>query len=60
MMAGITALCLVPLLLQTGPGSEIQRPLAIVVLGGLFTSTALTLLLLPILYRRFGAPEARP
>lgn len=60
MTAGITALGLVPLLLQTGPGSEIQRPLAIVVLGGLFTSTALTLLLLPILYRRFGAPEARP
>ena len=60
MTAGITALGLVPLLLQTGPGSEIQRPLAIVVLGGLFTSTALTLLLLPILYRRFGASEARP
>ncbi|MBK9428711.1 MAG: efflux RND transporter permease subunit [Gammaproteobacteria bacterium] len=60
MTAGITALGLVPLLLQTGPGSEIQRPLAIVVLGGLFTSTALTLLLLPILYRRFGAPESRP
>jgi cobalt-zinc-cadmium resistance protein CzcA len=60
MTAGITALGLVPLLLQTGPGSEIQRPLAIVVLGGLFSSTALTLLLLPILYRRFGAPEARP
>ncbi|GMU45267.1 MAG: hypothetical protein AMXMBFR26_00490 [Porticoccaceae bacterium] len=60
MTAGITALGLVPLLLQTGPGSEIQRPLAIVVLGGLFTSTALTLLLLPILYRRFGAPEVRP
>ena len=60
MTAGITAFGLVPLLLQTGPGSEIQRPLAIVVLGGLFTSTALTLLLLPILYRRFGAPESRP
>jgi cobalt-zinc-cadmium resistance protein CzcA len=60
MTAGIAALGLVPLLLQTGPGSEIQRPLAIVVLGGLITSTALTLLLLPILYRRFGAAEARP
>ena len=60
MTAGIAALGLVPLLLQTGPGSEIQRPLAIVVLGGLVTSTALTLLLLPILYRRFGAAEARP
>ncbi|MGD9984807.1 MAG: efflux RND transporter permease subunit [Porticoccaceae bacterium] len=60
MTAGIAALGLVPLLLQTGPGSEIQRPLAIVVLGGLITSTALTLLLLPILYRRFSAAEARP
>ncbi|GAB4361170.1 MAG: CusA/CzcA family heavy metal efflux RND transporter [Immundisolibacter sp.] len=60
MTAGIAALGLVPLLLQTGPGSEIQRPLAIVVLGGLVSSTALTLLLLPVLYRRFGAPEARP
>lgn len=45
-----TALGLLPLLLATGPGSEIQRPLAIVVLGGLATSTALTLVLLPSLY----------
>ncbi|MDP1907673.1 MAG: efflux RND transporter permease subunit [Hyphomicrobium sp.] len=43
-----------PLLLASGPGSEIQRPLAIVVVGGLITSTLLTLILLPILYRRFG------
>ena len=54
MTASITALGLVPLLLANGPGSEIQRPLAIVVVGGLLTSTALTLLLLPILYQRFG------
>jgi cobalt-zinc-cadmium resistance protein CzcA len=54
MTASITALGLVPLLLASGPGSEIQRPLAIVVIGGLLTSTALTLLLLPILYQRFG------
>jgi cobalt-zinc-cadmium resistance protein CzcA len=54
MTATITALGLVPLLLATGPGSEIQRPLAVVVVGGLITSTLLTLLLLPILYRRFG------
>ena len=54
MTASITALGLVPLLLANGPGSEIQRPLAIVVIGGLLTSTALTLLLLPILYQRFG------
>jgi len=45
---------LVPLLFASGPGSEIQRPLAIVVIGGLISSTLLTLILLPILYRRFG------
>ena len=54
MTASIAAFGLVPLLFATGPGSEIQRPLAIVVIGGLVTSTALTLILLPILYRRFG------
>src|SRR6476646_10060893 len=54
MTASITALGLVPLLFATGPGSEIQRPLAIVVIGGLVSSTALTLILLPILYRRYG------
>jgi cobalt-zinc-cadmium resistance protein CzcA len=54
MTASIAAFGLVPLLFASGPGSEIQRPLAIVVIGGLVTSTALTLLLLPILYRRFA------
>jgi cobalt-zinc-cadmium resistance protein CzcA len=54
MTASIAALGLVPLLAATGPGSEIQRPLAIVVIGGLVTSTALTLLILPLLYQRFG------
>ena len=39
-----------PVLLATGPGSELQRPLAVVVIGGLFTSTLLTLVLLPTLY----------
>ncbi len=58
MTASITAFGLVPLLLASGPGSEIQRPLAIVVIGGLVSSTALTLLLLPVLYRRFGQPPA--
>jgi cobalt-zinc-cadmium resistance protein CzcA len=53
MTASITAWGLIPLLLASGPGSEIQKPLAIVVVGGLFTSTALTLLMLPVLYRRF-------
>jgi len=54
MTASIAAFGLVPLLFASGPGSEIQRPLAIVVIGGLISSTALTLFLLPILYRRFG------
>lgn len=54
MTASIAAFGLVPLLFATGPGSEIQRPLAIVVIGGLITSTLLTLVLLPILYLRFG------
>ncbi|ACT48666.1 efflux RND transporter permease subunit [Methylotenera mobilis] len=53
MTASIAAFGLIPLLFATGPGSEIQRPLAIVVIGGLVSSTALTLVLLPILYRRF-------
>ena len=56
MTASITGLGLFPLLLATGPGSEIQRPLAIVVIGGLVSSTLLTLVLLPILYRRFSLP----
>ncbi len=59
MTASITALGLIPLLLATGPGSEIQRPLAVVVIGGLFSATLLTLVLLPILYRRFGV-SSRP
>ena len=60
MTASITAFGLVPLLFATGPGSEIQRPLAIVVTGGLLTSTLLTLVLLPILFERFGeGPDER-
>jgi cobalt-zinc-cadmium resistance protein CzcA len=54
MTASIAAFGLVPLLFATGPGSEIQRPLAIVVIGGLISATVLTLILLPILYERFG------
>ncbi|MFA5627768.1 MAG: CusA/CzcA family heavy metal efflux RND transporter [Thiohalomonadaceae bacterium] len=50
MTAMIASLGLTPLLFATGPGSELQRPLAIVVIGGLFTSTLLTLILLPTLY----------
>jgi cobalt-zinc-cadmium resistance protein CzcA len=54
MTASITAFGLVPLLFATGPGSEVQRPLAVVVIGGLITSTALTLIVLPVLFRHFG------
>jgi heavy metal efflux system protein len=58
MTASVAAFGLVPLLFATGPGSEIQRPLAIVVIGGLVTSTLLTLVLLPIFYRRFFSRSA--
>jgi heavy metal efflux system protein len=53
MTATVAMLGLVPFLFATGPGSEIQRPLAIVVIGGLITSTLLTLVVLPALYRTF-------
>ncbi len=60
MTASIAAFGLIPLLFATGPGSEIQRPLAIVVIGGLVSSTFLTLFLLPILFKLFGlSPEAK-
>ena len=51
MTAAVSMMALIPLLLSSGPGSEIQRPLATVVIGGLFSSTALTLVVLPVLYR---------
>ncbi len=59
MTANIAAFGLVPLLFASGPGSEIQRPLAIVVIGGLVSCTTLTLFLLPIFYQRyaFAAPR---
>ncbi|WP_446743830.1 efflux RND transporter permease subunit [Silvibacterium acidisoli] len=53
MTATVAALGLMPFLFASGPGSEIQRPLAIVVIGGLVSSTALTLLLLPVVYAFF-------
>ncbi len=53
MTATIATWGLVPLLFATGPGSEIQKPLATVVIGGLVSSTTLTLILLPLLYRQF-------
>lgn len=59
MTAAIAAFGLVPLLFASGPGSEIQKPLAVVVIGGLVTSTLLTLIVLPIMYRRFGVSNGR-
>lgn len=53
MTATVALLGLIPMLFATGPGSEVQRPLAIVVIGGLITSTLLTLVVLPTLYKRF-------
>ena len=55
MTAITTGLGLIPLLLATGTGSDVQRPLATVVIGGLVTSTILTLLVLPSLYKWFAA-----
>jgi len=60
MTASIAAFGLIPLLFASGPGSEIQRPLAIVVTGGLVSSTLLTLILLPILYRLYGQSSKVP
>jgi len=59
MTAIIAAFGLLPLLFSTGPGSEIQRPLAIVVINGLVSSTILTLIILPILYMRFSKKSVR-
>ena len=60
MTASIAAFGLVPMLFASGPGSEVQRPLAIVVVGGLVSSTMLTLVLLPILFRQFGVERKTP
>ena len=60
MTATVAALGLVPFLFATGPGSEVQRPLAIVVIGGLVSSTLLTLVIVPILYRWFEPHDVAP
>ena len=57
--ASVAALGLVPMLFATGPGSEIQKPLAAVVIGGLISSTLLTLFLLPTLYKVFEREPAQ-
>jgi cobalt-zinc-cadmium resistance protein CzcA len=59
MTASIAALGLIPMLLSSGVGSEVQRPLATVVVGGLFSSTLLTLFVLPSLYSVFSAGAIR-
>jgi cobalt-zinc-cadmium resistance protein CzcA len=53
MTAAVAMLGMVPMVLSTDVGAEVQRPLAVVVIGGLFTSTLLTLVVLPCLYRWF-------
>lgn len=53
MTASVAMLALIPMLFATGPGSEVQRPLAVVVIGGLISSTLLTLVVLPTLYKWF-------
>jgi cobalt-zinc-cadmium resistance protein CzcA len=58
MTATVAALGLVPFLFATGPGSEVQKPLAVVVIGGLVTSTALTLLVVPAIYSFFEGRKA--
>ena len=71
MTALVASLGFVPMALATGTGAEVQRPLATVVIGGIVSSTALTLLVLPALYRLVhrrddrvpasaSAPDARP
>ncbi len=55
MTALVASLGFLPMAVATGTGSEVQRPLAVVVIGGLVTATGLTLLVLPVLYRWAGS-----
>ena len=57
MTAFTTVLGLIPLMWSTGTGSEVQRPLATVVIGGIFTSTILTLLVIPSVFKWFTVSE---
>ena len=59
MTALVASLGFVPMALATGPGAEVQRPLATVVIGGILSSTLLTLLVLPALYRMFNRVTPR-
>ncbi|MBB6252996.1 efflux RND transporter permease subunit [Nitrospirillum iridis] len=60
MTALVASLGFVPMALAIGSGAEVQRPLATVVIGGLISATALTLVVLPALYRRFAVPGSVP
>jgi cobalt-zinc-cadmium resistance protein CzcA len=53
----VAALGFVPMALNTGVGAEVQRPLATVVIGGVLSANALTLMVLPAIYRTFGGPR---
>jgi cobalt-zinc-cadmium resistance protein CzcA len=57
MTAATTALGLLPMIWASGVGSEVQRPLAVVVVSGVVTSTLLTLIVLPVLYQWFGGSK---
>jgi len=59
MTASVASLGFVPMALATGPGAEVQRPLATVVIGGVLSSTALTLLVMPVLFTLFRARSDR-
>jgi cobalt-zinc-cadmium resistance protein CzcA len=59
MTATVAMLGLIPFLFATGPGSEIQKPLAVVVIGGLLSSTLLTLVLVPVVYSLFEGREKK-
>ncbi len=56
MTALVAAFGFIPMMISVGVGAEVQRPLATVVVGGIITSTLLTLIVLPVLYTRFGRP----
>jgi cobalt-zinc-cadmium resistance protein CzcA len=60
MTAFVAGIGFLPMALQVGIGAEVQRPLATVVIGGLVTSTLLTLVVLPTLYARFGRRSEEP
>jgi cobalt-zinc-cadmium resistance protein CzcA len=59
MTALVASLGFLPMALATGTGAEVQRPIAIVVIGGLISATLLTLLILPALYALFGSDRTQ-